>query len=311
VPQIIISIATMNSRDRLRECLASLPAACQGLHWHAVVVDNCSRDGTAAMIRDEFPSVEVLRNDESRGFGANHNQVLRMALAAHGDDVYALILNDDTVLSPGSIRTLVECLKREPSPGAVTPEVVGSDGVRQPVAFRSLSQRATIAAAFSGAAGTPENQEHADWLNGCCILIPLGVLREVGLFDERFFMYAEDVDLTLRIKARGFRLWQCGESRILHYGGGTTGQPSHSTAMQLQAARSYYLLLRKHRGIGVAAGATTAIRAAHLLRGAVQLSVAVLTGDDRRRQASRLRLRLARYNPWQPVFPDREKQGRR
>jgi GT2 family glycosyltransferase len=304
--QIVISIATMNSRDRLRECLESLPAACEGLRWRAVVVDNCSHDGTAAMIAGEFPSIEVRHNETPLGFGANHNQVLRAALDVCPDEACALVLNDDTVLSPGSVRKLAECLQRDRAPGAVTPEVIGIDGVRQPTAFRSLPQRKSIASVFLGGVSTPEEREDADWLNGCCVLIPMGVLRRVGLFDERFFMYSEDVDLTLRIKAHGFRLWQCDESQIVHYGGATTSQPSQSAAMQLQAARSYYLLLHKHRGIAVALLSTTAIRVAHLFRGAGQLGIGLVTADDRRRRSSRVRLRLAHYNPRRAVFPDRE-----
>src|SRR4051812_33064172 len=112
--RVIISIATMNSHDQLRECLASLPDACTGLDWHAVVVDNCSHDGTERVIAEEFPSVEDLRNEEPHGFGANHNKVLRTALANFDDGACALILNDDTVLAPGSVRALVTCMAREP-----------------------------------------------------------------------------------------------------------------------------------------------------------------------------------------------------
>ena len=303
---IVVSIATMNSRDHLRACLGSLPAACDGLRWSAVVVDNCSKDGTERMVKTEFPSVAVVRNERPAGFGANHNRVLTEALATYDDDVYALILNDDTVLPPGSVRALAECLSREPCAGAVTPEVVGIDGARQPTAFRSLSQRASIAGAFLGRVRRPEDRLNADWLNGCCVLVPLGVLRRVGLFDERFFMYSEDVDLTLRIRAAGLRLWECSESRIVHHGGVTTGQLAEARAMQLQAARSYYLLLRKYRGPKVAVAATAAIRVAHLLRGTAQLVRGLVTHDDRRRRSSRVRLRLARYDPRRPVFPDRE-----
>ena len=303
---IVISIATMNSRDRLRECLASMPDACRGLQWHAVVVDNCSDDGTETVLRQEFPSVEIIRNDEPRGFGANHNQVLSSALARFDDDSSALILNDDTVLAPGSVRALVASMEREPHAGAVTPRLVGADGERQPAAFRSLALRATVAVAFTGKTATSEDGRDADWLNGCCMLIPLKVLRKVGLFDERFFMYSEDVDLTLRIKAHGLRLWQCTESTVVHHGAGTTSQPGHSAPMRLQAARSYYQLLRKHRGQTVAVAVTTAIRAAHLLRGTAQLVAALVTGDERRRDASNVRLQLARYNPRRAVFPDRE-----
>ena len=172
---IVISIATMNSRDRLRDCLASLPAACDGLRWTAVGTDNCSRDGTDQIVKDEFPSVQLRRNETPRGFGANHNQVLSRALETYGDDACALILNDDTVLPPSSVRALAECLWREPSPGAVTPVVVGTDGLRQPTAFRSLPQRASIAGAFLGTVRAPEDRVSPDWLNGCCLLVPLGV----------------------------------------------------------------------------------------------------------------------------------------
>jgi GT2 family glycosyltransferase len=259
------------------------------------------------MLRNEFTGVEVIRNDEPRGFGANHNRVLARALEDPADFSAALVLNDDTVLPPGSIRALIECMEREENPGAVTPELVGPDGQRQPAAFRSRSQRAAVAREFVRSRETLEDPHHPDWLNGCCLLIPFSVLGDIGLFDERFFMYAEDVDLTMRIRARGLRLWQCPESSIVHYGAGTTGRPELTGPMQLQAARSHYLLIEKHQGTRVAFFTTTAFRLAHLLRGCAQLVVGRVTGDDTRRQAGRGRLRYARYNPRHAVFPEQER----
>ncbi len=298
----------MNSREHLRACLESLKAACDGLSWDAVVVDNCSTDGTDAMLREQFPSVQVISNREPRGFGANHNQVLRRLQPPGSASVeYALILNDDTVLDPGSVQALTSCAGREDSPGAVTPRVTGSDGVRQATAFLSTPQRVALPAVLLGRSVGQEDTEQADWLNGCCLLIPAEVLREVGIFDERFFMYAEDVDLTMRVRASGRRLWECKDSHIVHHGGATTGQDAHLAAMQLQGARSHYQLLEKHRGPRLAGFAALVVRVTHLLRGSAAVMAGAALRDPERRTAGRARLRVALYDPSRPAFPDQER----
>lgn len=305
--RVTVSIATMGSRELLSACLSTLPAACAGIEWTAVVVDNRSRDGTADLVRGRFPGVQLVENVEERGFGANHNQVLRGVVEDADPDHLALILNDDTELQPGSITALAAALRDEPRAGAVTPSVRGPDGRRQPVAWGHTSQRSALARAVLGRSIGREAPEDAEWLSGCCLLVPSCVLRDVGLFDERFHMYAEDVDLCLRIRARGLRLWECGDASILHHGAVTTGRPSHAGPLRLQAERSHHLLLRKHRGPAVAAGVSGLHRGIHALRGGAQYGLGAALRDERRRRSGAARLAIARYDPRQPVFPEQER----
>ncbi|MGZ4403626.1 MAG: glycosyltransferase, partial [Gaiellaceae bacterium] len=132
-----ISVVNTNNRDLLERCLASLPAACEALtagsddlRWHVTVIDNASTDGSAAMVAERFPDATVRRNEDRRGFGTNHNQVLR-AVVDQQLARYALVLNEDTEVSPGSITALVRRCDTNPGVGAAGPTLVGGDGLPQ------------------------------------------------------------------------------------------------------------------------------------------------------------------------------------
>ncbi|MDO9356559.1 MAG: glycosyltransferase, partial [Solirubrobacteraceae bacterium] len=150
VARVTISIATMNSREQLEACLRTLPEACTGIDWSATVIDNCSDDGTAEMVREYFPSVRLVRNAEPQGFGANHNQVLRLVAADAESLHFALVLNDDTSLAPGSVAALAAALAHEADAGAVVPTVFDAHGAESPVAWLDVPLRRVIAAAFVG-----------------------------------------------------------------------------------------------------------------------------------------------------------------
>jgi hypothetical protein len=306
--KVFVSIATMNSRERLRACLSSLASACEGLEWSATVVDNCTHDGTREMLQEHFPSVDVIVNRTIRGFGANHNEVLGAVLARAGDTDHVLILNDDTYLYPRSVTELVRCATEDVATGVVSPLVVSPRGEIEPTGFKNTSQRAFVFASFVGWPRVDRPvAEYPDWLNGCCLLIPVMIIRRVGLFDERFYMFSEDVDLTTRVREAGYTLRICNSSRIMHYGHGTVSQSSLSMQMQRQMYRSYYLYLRKHRGRYTAGIVSCALRIAHATRGSAMIVVGRAARDEARRAEGKTKLLLARYSPREPVFAGGER----
>lgn len=304
---VLISIATMNSRAYLRGCLESLPEACRGLRWQAVVVDNCSSDGTAEMVRD-FPEVELLRNAVARGFGANHNRVLHRVLDEPDGPRFILVLNDDTVLHPDAVVALVRSASVAADIGAVTPAVVDAAGLRHPTAFPPSSPWLAVPTALGVMRADPRIAEgDAGWLDGCCLLISVDALRVVGGFDERFYMYSEDVDMSFRLRAAGFRLRECPESTITHYGQATTSQAERADAMVHQPARSFYQFLAKHYGVPTATGVTFGIRAALGIRGIAKVLAGAVSGDPRRTMGGRQLLRRALRSPRHAAFPLQER----
>lgn len=295
----------MNSRDHLDRCLVSLSGACRSSDFHVVVVDNCSTDGTAEMVRRAHPTVELIVNTSPHGFGANHNIVLRRARAADAPE-FVLVLNDDTILEPGSVDVLVAAARSDPTTGAVVPRVLGSDGAEQLVALRSTGFLAVLAAHTISRPGPRVAPERADWLNGCCLLLPCAAVREVGMFDERFFMYSEDVDLSLRLRRRGYRLWQARDATIVHLGQATTSRPELSLPMTRQALRSQHLLRVKYDGEGAARAAAAALRTAIALRAAVDLALSLVPSQRWRRSQAGRRWATARPSWGVPVFPQHE-----
>ena len=291
----------------LRECLRSIPDAADGTPVTIVVVDNVSTDGTQALLAAEFPDIELIRNTTQAGFGANHNQALQRAFER--DDVeYVLVLNDDTVLHARAIANLVGAAKSDPRTGAIVPVVLTPSGLEQPVAFgRSPGIVGAFLATLLSWPRPRLARDDAYWLNGCCLLIPTAVLRTVGGFDERFFMYSEDVDLSLRMRDAGYRLWQTRAAVITHFGQATTGRVEFATGMSRQVARSAYQLALKHRGVLAAELDSGVVRAALALRGCSDLVRARLTRTADRRALGRRRIEMAAYAPRQPVYPERER----
>jgi GT2 family glycosyltransferase len=289
-----ISIANTNSRELLRGCLGSLPGSCEGLAWHASVVDNASTDGSAEMVLNEFSWVELLRNSVMRGFSANHNQVLRRALDRGAR--YVLILNEDTVLEPGSVRELVRFCDANPRIGAAGPIILGSDGLVQ----RSFFSYPTVVnqAAACLRPGRPPREARLDgWLNGSCVLARADALREIGLLDERYFIFFEDTDLGLRLREAGWRSVVCSDARILHYGHQVVSQPAYGNRMERQALRSRYLYFRKHHG-AVRAGAVAAlVKCALAVRAVKALVWGALSRRSEERSLATVLWALASYDP--------------
>lgn len=303
-----ISIANTNNRDLLRGCLGSLPGSCDGLAWHASVVDNASTDGSAEMVLDEFCWVALLRNPVMRGFSTNHNQVLRRAVERGAR--YILILNEDTVLEPGSVRELVSFCQANPRIGAAGPIIRGSDGLVQHSFFRYPTVANQAAACLWP--GRPPREATVDgWLNGSCVLVRGDALRQVGLLDERYYIFFEDTDLGLRLCKAGWQSAVCSDAHILHYGHQVVSQPVYGDQMERQALRSRYLYFRKHHGT-VRAGAVDALVKCALTVRAVKAFVwGALSRRLEERSLATVLWALARYDPRVALSHERTAIGSR
>jgi GT2 family glycosyltransferase len=290
-----LSIVNTNNRDLLRACLASIAGACEGLRWHATVVDNASTDGSAELVLTNYPNMTLLRNRTRLGFSANHNQVLRPWLD-QSKARYCLILNEDTTLDRGSLAELVAFADGHARTGAIGPAISGSDGLPQPSLFPFPTVLDQARAALRPAAQLVK-PGRAGWLNGSCLLLRLEALRQIGPLDERFFIFFEDTDLGLRLSQAGWECAVCDRARITHLGHRTVSKPTLSSAMERQVRRSQYLYFRKHRGWLEAAMLSALVRLALGMRAIKALAAGMVRRDGAEWTLGTLMVALAAYRP--------------
>ena len=233
-----VIIVSYNTRADLDACLASLfaaPPACVG---GVTVVDNASGDGSAEMVRSRYPAVEVVALNRNAGFGAANNVALRRCTQP-----FALLLNSDTIVPAGAIDTLRARLTAR---GAVAagPKLVDAQA-RQEVSFgpmltplTEIIQRWRVRAASrpgpSARLGKYLAEERfVDWITGACMLLDVRAAAAAGFFDERFFMYEEDVDLCATLRAAGGKVLFTPAAEVIHLRG-------RSAAASGSAAHSHY-----------------------------------------------------------------------
>jgi GT2 family glycosyltransferase len=263
-----VIIVSFNTKDILRECLESVMRESDGLQIEILVVDNHSSDGSPEMVESEFPSVRVLRSTINLGFGAANN----LAIQAAGGR-YVILLNSDAFLCPGSLKAAVNNMNLHPEVALAGARLVGRDFSWQPSArmFPSVFNDALVLTGlaarfpksrffghFDRTWADPSEPAQVDWVPGAFSIFRAQVLDRVGLFDPRFFMYSEEVDLCRRIKKAGYQVWYWPDVQVIHIGGESSRQvknlelsSSGSTQLVLWRMRSTLLYYRKHHGAKV------------------------------------------------------------
>jgi GT2 family glycosyltransferase len=264
LPAISILIVSFNTKDVLRECLESVKLSSVDLAVETIVVDNCSRDGSAAMVREEFPWVHVIESPENLGFGRANNLAFE---AARGR--YIVLLNSDAFLQEKTLCLSLEKMEANPTVGLASGRLVGRDGelqpsarmfpnpIRQLLVISGLADKYPKSRFFGQADRTWADPMHAaevDWVPGAYSIIPARILHEHGFFDPRFFLYYEEVDLCLRIQNAGFKIMYWPEICVVHVGGESSRQVKTLEMSQTGAQlvlwrmRSTLLYYRKHKG---------------------------------------------------------------
>lgn len=261
---LAVVIVSYNTREFLGPCLEAVPAALGGLEAETWVVDNASPDGSAALVRERFPWVRLIASPRNGGYAYGNNLGLRAAgfgdPAAEPRSRHALLLNPDTVPLAGSLEQLVGFLDANPGVGACGPRVERPGGQLDracrrgaPTPLVSFYQLAGLAKLFPRSRHfgrynltfLPEDRPaEVDAVVGACMLIRGQALRQVGLMDERFFMYGEDLDLCLRIRAAGWKVVYYPEVRLIHHKGRSTRKSSQR--MTREFYRSMALFHQKH-----------------------------------------------------------------
>jgi len=300
-----IVIVSWNTRELLRECLESILGRPQGIECEVIVVDNASADGSADMVAASFPAAILVRSAVNSGFASGSNQGIARARGRH-----VLLLNTDTRVLDDALARLVAFLDAHPDVGAVAAQLVNPDGTVQRACTRFPRLRTALYLDTCLGRWFPESRELAryfmrDWDHlsardveqppGNGLALPLGLLRELGPLDERFFIFYVDVDLCQRIRARGLRCHFLPDARIVHHLGKSTGQLS-SFVLILQTDR--YRWYRKRYGpLGglYQKCAATAIALDFLLRRAWPFEPRRLAAESRKVLGDLGRLLAARF----------------
>ncbi|MDX1662366.1 MAG: glycosyltransferase family 2 protein [Candidatus Promineifilaceae bacterium] len=257
---VAVVIVSWNVRDYLAECLSTVYAELRysRLNGEIWVVDNGSTDGTLALLGSLFPHTRLRANDTNIGFGAANNQ--GMADAAAESPRYFLLLNPDTLIRPGGISQMVDCLDRCPEAGMVGARLVYRDGRFQHSAFTfpgitqllfdlwpmpSALYDSRLNGRYARRLYRPDGDPFAvDFPLGAAMLVRRDVAEATGGFDESFHMYCEEIDWAWRIRNAGWGIYTVPGAEIVHYGGESTKQVPARSIVNLWQSRAR--LYRKH-----------------------------------------------------------------
>ena len=233
--------------DNLR-CLASLRAQEPALE-HLLFVDNASVDGSPERVAERFPEVELLRNETNEGYGGGNNRGIARALEAGADHV--LIVNNDVVVSPGTVAGLLAELELHPEVGVVGPRVLlASDPGRVWAAGGLLTWRQNLTTLRGHLSRDDERWRRTapvDYVTGCCMLVRRAVFEAIGSFDADYFAYTEDVDFGMRARVAGYSSRCVGSVAALHAPSSATGGGYNPRRKYMMAVNSVWFMRRYAR----------------------------------------------------------------
>lgn len=245
-----ISIVNWNTRDLLEQCLNSVFACTKDIEFEVIVVDNASTDGGAAMVRERFAQVRLIENEVNLGFSAANNQAIRVS---HGR--YILLLNSDTIVVQGAIDAAVRFMDCNSQAGAVGVRTMLPNGSIQPTwfGFPSLwselggrQRRCERVVFLPSGDGRLREVIETESLAGHYLMLRRDALDKIGLMDEDFYMYSEEVDLCLRLRKMGYKMYHLPYLKIVHYLAQSTKR--RPLEMKVQLFKSKLLFFRKHHG---------------------------------------------------------------
>lgn len=235
--KLSVVIVNYNVKYFLEQCLHSVQNACRSLETEIFVVDNNSVDGSIKMVKEKFPEIHLIENKDNKGFSAANNQAIRLAKGE-----YILLLNPDTIVEDDTLRKVVGFMDLHPDAGGLGVKMLDGKGKFLPESKRGLP---TPLVSFFKVFGfsylfpksrlfgkyhlgfLDKDKTHVvDVLAGAFMLLRKKVLNEIGLLDESFFMYGEDIDLSYRISQAGYKNYYYPGTRIIHYKGESTKKSS-------------------------------------------------------------------------------------
>lgn len=258
-PVLSIVIVNWNTKKLLHDCLESIilnPPQCA---YKIIVVDNGSTDGSGELVQRDFSDVLLISNEHNLGFAAANNQGIRVH-----ESQYVHLLNSDTIVLPGALDGLIASLESSPAVGIVGNRLRNPDGTLQPSVFRFPTVTSALLLGFGirriklgdHVRHTQTNvgeaefdysiRQEVNYMRGASLIIRRSVLDEIGLLDERFFMYGEEADLCYRAWQAGWKVVYDPEAEIIHLGGGSSRKAVPETVARRTIA--VWQFIRKHHG---------------------------------------------------------------
>jgi GT2 family glycosyltransferase len=247
-----IIIVNWNTRQDLLECLDSVFSNSTAADMEVIVVDNASTDGSAEAVASMYPQVKLIRSSENMGFAKANNHAVALS-----NSHYWLLLNPDALVHAGAIDRLLQYMAEHPKVAAVGPRLLNPDGSgqlsiwRRPTLFREWWRLFHLDRLYPLSEYPPSTLEsrqarRVDILHGACLLLRTDVVRTMGLFDDEYFMYSEEIDLCDRLGLAGWELHWVPEAVVTHKGGQSTQQVAD--AMFIELYRNKTKFFRKRRG---------------------------------------------------------------
>jgi GT2 family glycosyltransferase len=245
--KISIVIVSYNVSKLLDECLQSVARALQGIDGEVFVVDNHSKDNTLTMLKEKHPEVRVIANEVNVGFSRANNQAIRLSEAE-----YVLLLNPDTVVYENTLHGVLDFMDQHPQAGGAGVRMLTREGNRAPESRRSIPTPWVAMLKMLGATRR-YYMSHLSWdepgqieaVSGAFFLVRRKALDQVGLLDEDYFMYGEDIDLSYRLLKGGWQNWYLPYD-IIHYKGESTQKSSFRYVHTFYQAM--LIFFRKHYG---------------------------------------------------------------
>ncbi|MBC7333927.1 MAG: glycosyltransferase family 2 protein [Actinobacteria bacterium] len=250
-PEIDLSIiiVSYNSLSFLKDAIGSILSHPPKASYEIIVVDNASTDGSAQFVKANFPAVRVITNERNFGFAKANNIAIRSS-----DCRFVLLMNSDCKVYEGSLDALLNFMEENPAVGVVGPRIVNSDGSIQLSCRRFPSMlnaglHSLLTDIFPNnpfsrkykLADVERNKPFAvDWVSGSFMLIRRKALDEIGLLDERYFMYAEDVDLCFRMWKNNWQVFYFPHASVLHYIGGSSKEKEFVSCFRMQKSIFYF-----------------------------------------------------------------------
>jgi hypothetical protein len=330
MPSLAIIIVNYNTRELLAHCLRSVFDNTTTYRYHVTVVDNRSNDGSAGMVKSDFPQATLITSDRNGGFGYANNLALRWLASLRelpdhptgftaqgpadgrqpqsekpeeGDAAfsfpcdYVLFLNPDTVLPPDAIQVTVDFLEGHPRAAVVGPKMVKPDGTLDLACRRSfptptsslfkltgvsrLFPKSKVVARYNLTYLGEDETAEVDSVMGAYMLVRARALGQVGLYDEEFFMYGEDLDLAFRIKERGWKVFYYPAVEVLHYKGASSRKQSERSIREFY--RAMHVFYRKHYAARYSGLINALITFGIMARGTLALFRNALRPSERKR----------------------------
>ncbi|MCX5726379.1 MAG: glycosyltransferase family 2 protein [Candidatus Saganbacteria bacterium] len=244
-----IVIVNFNTRDLLRKCLMSIYTKLKELDLEAIVVDNASSDDSARMVKQEFPQVKLVANNENLGFSVANNKGIEVSSGK-----YVLFLNSDIELIDDSLKNLIKLMEEKKSIGAVGCKLLYPDRTVQPSCGKQLLPSIFIKQLLFGMERGKyyltdyDKEREVDWCTGACLLVRRKSLDDAGHFDEKYFIYYEDNDLCMELKKKGWRVYYSPRAQVVHYKAASREKADEGKIF-IENLKSYLHFYKKHYNV--------------------------------------------------------------